>query len=104
MSDQSGSTRVEVLFESALRDYEKQTGIPLAKHPLAEQFQSCQSIESVTILLQEQARSFSEFREGDEIMELLKSIVSVLSRVSAIAALDRDIGMVCPWLPIGCST
>ena len=96
MSDQLGSSRLEALFESALRDYEEQTGIPLANHPLAEQFQNCQSIESVTTLLREQARYFSEFRLGgnNKVMELLKSFVSALSRVSAVADLGHDIGMV----------
>ena len=101
MSDQSGSSRL-ALFEPVLRDYEEQTGISLAKHPLAEQFQKCKSIESVTALLQEQleARSFSKFQRSNKIMEPLKSIVSALSRVSTIAALDHNVGMVCPWLPI----
>ena len=103
MSDQLGLSRSEVLFESALQDYEKQTGIPLSKHPLAEQLQNCQSVESITILLQEQARAFNDFRGGDRIMKLLKSVVSTLSRVSAVAALGHDIGMVCPWLLFECS-
>ena len=47
MTDQSGSSRLRVLFDAALLDYEKQTDIALAKHPLAEQLQSCDSVESV---------------------------------------------------------
>ena len=31
-----------------LMDYGKQTGIALAKHPLTEQLQGCDSVESVT--------------------------------------------------------
>ena len=96
MSDQLASSRFEALFEEALREYEKQTGIPLAKHPLAEQFQSCQSVESVTSLLQEQTQALSDFRGTDKIMKSLKSLVSVLSRVSAVAALGHNIGLVCP--------
>ena len=101
MSDQLGSSRLEALFESALLDYEKQTGISLAKHPLAEQFQNCQSIESVTTLLQEQARSFSEFRESNKIRKSLKSIASAISSVFARAAFGHDIGMVCPCYQLG---
>jgi fungal STAND N-terminal Goodbye domain len=93
---QLGPSRFETLFESALRDYEEQTGIPLAKHPLAEQFQNCQSVDSVTALFQEIARAFSKFRGGDKIMKSLKSVVSVLHRVSAVAAQGHSIGMVCP--------
>ena len=101
MSYQLGSSRFETLFESALRDYEEQTGIPLAKHPLAEQFQNCQSVDSVTTLIQEQARAFSDFRGSNKVMSSLKGVVSALHRVSAIAALGQDIGMVCPSLFIG---
>ena len=101
MSDQSGSSRFDTLFESALHDYEEQTGISLAKHPLAEQFQNCQSVDSVTALFQEQARAFSDFRGSDKIMKSLKGVVSALSGVSAIAALGQDIGMVCPRLLMG---
>jgi hypothetical protein len=103
MSDQSESSRFQVLFASALQDYEKQTGIPLPNHPLAEQLQNCQSVELVTTLLQEQAQAFSKFRGSDKIMKLLKSVVSVLSRVSAAATLGQDFGLVCPGLLIGSS-
>ena len=96
MNNQSGSSRFEALFEFALHDYEEQTGIPLAKHPLAEQFQNCQSVDSVTTLLQEQARAFSDFRGSDKIMNSLKGVVSALHRVSAITAVGQDIGVVCP--------
>ena len=104
MSDQSGSSPFQAVFESALQDYEKQTGISLANHPLAGQLQNCQSVESVTTLLQEEAQSFSKFRESGKIFKSLKGVVSTLSRVSAIAALGRAIGVVCHVQPIGCST
>ena len=95
MSDQLGSSRFEALFESALQDYEKQTGISLATHPLAEQLQTCQSVDAVTTLLQEQVRAFSEFRGSDKIIKSLKRIVSALSRVFATATLGQAVGMVC---------
>ena len=101
MSDQPGSYPFQVLFESALKDYENKTGIPLANHPLAEQLQNCQSVESVTAVLHEQARAFSKFRGSDKIMKSLNSVVSVLSTISATAALGLDIAMVCSWIPIG---
>ena len=104
MDHQSGSPHFQVLFESALQDYETQTGIPLADYPLAQQLQNCQSVESVTALLQEQAQAFNEFRESDKIFKSLKGIVSALSRVSAISALGHSVGMVCLRQPVGCST
>src|SRR6266478_6981179 len=104
MADQSRLSRFQVLFESALQDYEKQTGTTLANHPLAQQFQICQSVESTTALLQEQAHGFKEFRESDKIMKSLKGVVSFLSSISATARLGRHSGLVCLRLPIGCST
>jgi hypothetical protein len=96
MSDQLGSPRFQALFKSALVDYEEKTGISLAKHPLGKQLQKCQSVESITTLLQGQARAFSKYRGGDKIMQSLKSVVSVLYRVSAVAAQGHSIGIVCP--------
>jgi hypothetical protein len=103
MSDQSGSSSFQALFESALKDYEKQTGIPLASHPLAEQIQNCQSVDSITTLLQEQARAFDKFRGNDKIIKSFKSVVSALSKVSSAAALGDDIGMVYPRPLMRCS-
>ena len=94
MSDQSGLSRLQVLFEAALQDYERQTGIPLAKHPLAEQLQNCDSVESVTAVLREQTQVFSEFRGRDRVMGLLKNAVSVLYKLSATADLGQAIGLV----------
>ncbi len=104
MGDQSGSSRFQVLFESALKDYEMQTGISLTNHPLAQQVQICQTVESITDLLQEQARAFKEYQGSDKIMESLKSVVSFLSKVASTAALRLYFGMVYPRQPIGCST
>ena len=103
MSHQSGPSLFQNLFESALQDYEIQTGIPLPNHPLAQQVQDCQSVESVTALLQEQAQAFNKFREGDIIFKSLKGVVSALSGVSAITAFGQAFSTVCPRQLIGCS-
>jgi hypothetical protein len=96
MTDQPGSSRLhwQVLFDAALQDYEKQTGIVLANHPLAEQLQNCHSVESVTTVLREQTQAFSEFRGRDKILKLLKNVVSVLHKLSATADLGQAIGLV----------
>ena len=94
MSEQSGPSRLQVLFDAALQDYEKQTGIVLAKHPLAEQLQDCDSVESVTAIFHEQTHAFSEFRGRDKVMKLLKNTVSVLHKLSASADLGQAIGLV----------
>jgi hypothetical protein len=94
MSDQPGSSHFQALFEAALRDYEKQTGITLAKHTFAEQLESCDSAESVTAVLNEQARAFNAFREGNKVTKLLKNVVSASCMLSACANLGQSVGLV----------
>ena len=92
----------QVLFEAALQQYEKQTEIPLAKHPLAEQLQNCDSVDSVIAVLQEQVQAFNEFRGTDKIMKSLRGVVSVLSALSTIADFSDSIGLVRRKEPICC--
>jgi hypothetical protein len=95
MSDPSPSSHFRGLFEAALQDYEKQTGTPLADHPLAEQLQECDSVDAINAVLQEQTRGFTDFRGGNgKIMKSLKSTVSILYALSTNTALGEGIGMV----------
>jgi hypothetical protein len=93
-SDQSASSRFQELFESALREYETKTKISLATHSLAQELENCHSVESITTLLQDQARTLGEFRGRDRIMESIRSTVSFLDRLSAVAAFGDGIGLV----------
>jgi hypothetical protein len=95
MADRSQSSRFRLLFESALQEYQKQTGTTLASHPLAEKLQDCDSIESVTAVLHEQARAFREFRDGDgRVMKSLEAVVSVVDTLSVGTVLGEAIGLV----------
>lgn len=96
MSDQEASSHLQVLFEATLQDYEKKTGIALAKHPLADRLQNCDSVESVTAVLHEQTQAFSEFRGTDKILKPLKKAVSVLCKLSATANFGQNVGLVRP--------
>ena len=96
MGDHLGSSRLQVLFQAALEDYEKQTGLALNKHPLAEELQSCDSVESLTAVLREKTQAFSQFREKDKVLKPLKKAVSVLHILSAAANIGQDIGLVRP--------
>jgi hypothetical protein len=96
MCDQSSSSRLRVLFEHALQSYEEQTGIALAKHPLAEQLQKCNSVESVSDVLREQTQAFDDFRGKDKILKSLKNAISVLYKVSSVADFGHAIGLVRP--------
>jgi hypothetical protein len=96
MSDQLASSQLRVLFEAALQDYEKKTGIELAKHPLAAKLQNCDTVESVTAILHEQSEAFSGFRDKDKVLNPLKKVISVLCKISSAASFGRDIGLVSP--------
>ena len=92
MSDQSG---LRVLFEAALEDYKQQTDIELAKHPLADRLQDCNSVESVTAMLREQTQDFKESRDRDKVLKPLKKVLTVLHRLSSAANSAQDVGLVC---------
>jgi hypothetical protein len=103
MSDHSASSHLKVLFEAALNDYERHTGIALAKPPLAERLQECDSVECITAVLHEQTQAFNDFRGKEKVMKLLKNAVSVLYKVSACAKLGEVIGVVHLKAPMGSS-
>ena len=98
MSDQSGSSRsrLRVLFEAALDDYKRQTGIDLAEYPLAERLQDGNSVESVAAILRKQAQDFKKFREKDKVLKSLKKVLTVLHKLSSAANFAQDVGLVCP--------
>jgi hypothetical protein len=96
MTDQSGSSHLRVLFEAALEDYKQQTGIELAKHPLAERLQYYNSVESVTAILREQAQGFKEFQEKDKVLKPLGKVLTVLHRLPSAANFAQHVGLVCP--------
>jgi hypothetical protein len=104
MADQSGSARFRAVFESALQAYDNKAGLMLAEHPLAVQLQSCQSFESTIAVLQGQAQAFGEFRGIDRVMKSIRSIVSILTRLSTSASLGDSTGLVRQKALMVCST
>jgi hypothetical protein len=84
-----------VLFDAALQDYRDKTGNALIDHPIAKQLETCESVDSITAVLQEQARSFREFRENDgRLMKALSSSVDILCAPSISSALNEAIGLI----------
>jgi hypothetical protein len=88
---------LSTLSAASLQEYEKQTGIALPEHPLAEQLRYPDSPESVTAILREQLPTCSEFGESDRIMKSLSSVVSVLYTLSV----SVDLSWVCSKMLIG---
>ena len=91
MANQSGSVSFQTLLESALLQYEENTGVTLSKHPLALQLQSCNSVEDFNKLLQDEAK---DLRENERITKSMKTIVSVLTPLNSVASLPDAVGMV----------
>jgi hypothetical protein len=94
MSDHSASSHLRALFGAALQNYTTQTGITLAKHPLTERLQDCDSEKSITAVLHEQTQAFNEFRGKENAKMLLKNTVSNLYKLSTYANLGELIGVV----------
>ena len=91
----SPSASFLLLYNSALQDYSAQTGTNLVDHPFAKQLEKCESVNSISSLLQENLRRFREFRgEDGKITKPLKCAVHVLHTLSAGTILGEGIGLV----------
>jgi hypothetical protein len=95
MARPSESSVFESLFQCALDEYEKETGINLVEHPLAAKLERCNDVESITQALQEEMQAFREYR-GDKhaVMKFLKNAVQAIHNLSDIVALGESIGLV----------
>jgi hypothetical protein len=88
------SSTFRILFDAALQDYKDKTGNSLTDHPIAKQLETCESVDSITAILQEQARGFREFRENGKLMKALNSSVDILCAPAIGSALNEAIGYV----------
>jgi hypothetical protein len=104
MAYQSESARFQALIEPALQAYEKKAGVSLAHHPLAIKLESCNSVEAITGLLQDQAQTFMDLQGSDKIMKSIRMTVSILSKVSSAASLVDAFGLVRQKALITCLT
>jgi hypothetical protein len=85
MSSTATSSNFQSIFDAALADYAKQTGIDLATHPFAQTLQTCNSVDAILALLQEKASQFQEYRDGNrKLINSLKPVVGVLHTVASI--------------------
>src|SRR5579863_6740296 len=95
MSQPSSSSSFQSLFNAALQDYAEKTGSKLDDHPLTKQLDNCDSIDSISSVLQQQARRFHEFREEDgKIMKSLKCATYILYTLSTNTVLGEGVGIV----------
>ena len=94
MSHQSQSSQLQIAFEAAIQKYAERTGVALAEHPLTAQLRNCDSVDSITSVLQ-QVGALGRFRESHKVTKPIKNIVSVLYRIFAVTNLDQVVGLVC---------
>ncbi|KAN0136205.1 Ankyrin repeat-containing domain protein [Lactarius tabidus] len=79
----ASSSPFKVIFEKALKGYQKKTGQDLIAHPLAAQLQKCDSPAAIRSLLQDQVDQFNKARSSDErLQRWLNPTISVLHAFS----------------------
>jgi hypothetical protein len=80
------------LVTIAVEEYQAQTSILLANHPLASELEKCESVMSVTRVLQGQLKAFRG--SHGKVVKPLKRIVHILHALSSCAVLGKVIGLV----------
>ena len=79
------SSNFKVIFDAALANYREQTGVDLSQYPFAEKLQNCQSADAILELLQEKAKEFKDFRNGNhKLINCLRPVVQVLHTFSGV--------------------
>ena len=80
----SSASRFHVIFDNALQEYTKQTGVNLAtKYDFVNQLECCGSPDEVSELLCNKAKKFKEFR--DKYRTLIGLITPVVRLVHVFA-------------------
>ena len=94
MSQPSSSISFKGLFDAALLEYENKTNIKLADDPLAKKLEACNSVDSITAILQQQAQVFGGFKDDGKIMKSLRSSVDVLYTLSNSSIIGQVVGLI----------
>ena len=76
---------IDAAFDVALKDYTKVTRIDLAKDPFVAKIELKNSPDDILELLQEQEKSFTEYRKGSRgLIDCLRPVVKILHASSPI--------------------
>jgi hypothetical protein len=98
------SLNFQLIFNNALKAYEKRTKNDLVAHPLASQFQSCDSPSAILAVLQLQVQELNQSKAADERWSRwLDPTVNILYSLSA--SLGEGVGLVRlgPQIPTMCA-
>ena len=94
-SSSNPNSNFQLIFNNALKEYQKRTKNDLLLHPLAAQLQICDSPSDILAVLQEQAQGLDQSRSGDERWtKWLDPTINVLLTFSGTAG--AGVGLVCP--------
>jgi|SRR6266850_17735 len=89
----ASSPNFQLIFNNALKAYERRTNNDLLAHPLAAQLQACDSPSAVLLMLQQQVQELNQSRTSDErLTKWLDPTVNVLYAFSG--ALGEGVGLV----------
>jgi len=89
----TSSPNFQLIFNNALKAYEKRTKNDLLAHPLAAQLQACDSPSAVLSVLQQQVQELNQSRSSNErLTNWLDPTVNVLYALSS--ALGEGVGLV----------
>lgn len=95
-SNPSSESNLRSLFETSLKEYEKQAGTNLLDNRLIVELRRCNSVDDIYDVLQKQAQAFHKFRgDNGKLTRWLKRTVNVLYTLSTSSALGAAVGLVC---------
>ena len=87
------SPNFQLVFDNALKAYEKHTKNDLLSHPLTAQLQACQSPSSILVVLQQKVQELGQSRISDErLTKWLDPTVNVLYAFSG--TIGEGVGLV----------
>jgi hypothetical protein len=91
----SSPSNFEAIFIASIEKYSKQTKQDLRKHPLASKIGACKSAEEILDIFRDQAKEFSDFRNGDpKLIKCLEPIIGCLYAVSTSPVLGTALSLV----------
>jgi len=92
----ASSPNFQLIFNNALKGYEKSTKNDLLAHPLAAQLQPCDSPSAILAVIHQQLQGLHQSQRGDErLRKWLNPTVNVLFAFSA--TLGEGVGLVSPF-------
>jgi len=104
-SETSSSSNYQLIFDNALAAYKTKTGKDLASDPLLRRLESCDSPDSVLVVLREQIPEFGQTGSGNHwltnwlgpTVNVLYTFSSTIGGAVSLVSLSR-VEAVCPRL------